>query len=145
MPKKLAILFAYFLIYVVWGSTYYFIGVALHGFPTFLLGALRFSTAGLILLVICACRGERVFIPRLVGRSAVSGIILLFIDMAICQQQPGGCGGLLYRYLDYGTRCSDVEIYLSEQMYPCRYFDGICRSRVIVCRATGNDGNRTRS
>ena len=25
MPKKLAILFAYFLIYVVWGSTYYFI------------------------------------------------------------------------------------------------------------------------
>ena len=34
MPKKLAILFAYFLIYVVWGSTYYFIGVALHGFPT---------------------------------------------------------------------------------------------------------------
>jgi drug/metabolite transporter (DMT)-like permease len=83
MPKKLAILFAYFLIYVVWGSTYYFIGVALHGFPTFLLGALRFSTAGLILLVICACRGERVFIPRLVGRSAVSGIILLFIDMAV--------------------------------------------------------------
>ena len=67
MPKKLAILFAYFLIYVVWGSTYYFIGVALHGFPTFLLSVLRFSTAGLILLVICACRGERVFIPRLVG------------------------------------------------------------------------------
>ena len=67
MPKKLTILFAYFLIYVVWGSTYYFIGVALHGFPTFLLGALRFSTAGLILLVICACRGERVFTPRLVG------------------------------------------------------------------------------
>ena len=67
MPNELAILFAYFLIYVVWGSTYYFIGVALHGFPTFLLGALRFSTAGLILLVICACRGERVFIPMLVG------------------------------------------------------------------------------
>ena len=83
MPKKLAILFAYFLIYVVWGATYYFIGVALHGFPTFLLSALRFSTAGLILLVICACRGERVFTPRLVGRSAVSGIILLFIDMAV--------------------------------------------------------------
>ena len=72
MPKELAILFAYFLIYVVWGSTYYFIGVALHGFPTFLLSVLRFSTAGLILLVICACRGELVFTPRLVGRSAVS-------------------------------------------------------------------------
>lgn len=30
MPKTLAILFAYFLIYVVWGSTYYFIGVWLY-------------------------------------------------------------------------------------------------------------------
>ena len=152
MPKKLAILFAYFLIYVVWGSTYYFIGVALHGFPTFLLSVLRFSTAGLILLVICACRGERVFTPRLVGRSAVSGIILLFIDMAVVMLAQRYVSSSLVAVVASFTAiwimaldASDVEIYLSEQMYPCRYFDGICRSRVIVCRATGNDGNRTRS
>lgn len=83
MPKKAAIILAYFLIYVVWGSTYYFIGVALHGFPPFLLGALRFSAAGLILLVVCALRGEPVFRPSLVRRSAVSGIVLLFVDMAV--------------------------------------------------------------
>ena len=64
MPKKLAILFAYFLIYVVWGATYYFIGVALHGFPTFLLGALRFSTAGLILLVICGMSWRTGLYPK---------------------------------------------------------------------------------
>ena len=56
---------AYFLIYVVWGSTYYFIGVALHDIPTFLLGALRFSAAGLLLLALClllcsACGGAEV-------------------------------------------------------------------------------------
>lgn len=78
-----AVIIAYFLIYVVWGSTYYFIGVALQGFPTFLLGALRFSVAGLILLLVCALRGEAVFRRTLVRRSAVSGIVLLFVDMAV--------------------------------------------------------------
>ncbi|MCD8179806.1 MAG: EamA family transporter [Tannerellaceae bacterium] len=77
------ILFAYFLIYIVWGSTYYFIGVALHGFPPFLLGALRFTTAGLILLAVCRYRNEPVFRKNLIKKSAISGIILLFIDMAV--------------------------------------------------------------
>lgn len=77
------ILIAYFLIYVVWGSTYFFIGVALKDFPPFLLGALRFTIAGTILLGICHLRGEQVFRKSLVMRSAVSGIILLFIDMAV--------------------------------------------------------------
>lgn len=80
--KKINILIAYFLIYVVWGSTYYFIGVALEGFPPFLLGALRFTMAGLILLGICCKRGEPIFKKSLIRKSAVSGIVLLFIDMA---------------------------------------------------------------
>lgn len=77
------ILIAYFLIYVVWGSTYFFIGVALKDFPPFLLGALRFTMAGIILLGICHLRGEQVFRKSLVIRSAVSGVVLLFIDMAV--------------------------------------------------------------
>lgn len=79
----IGIIVAYFLIYVVWGSTYFFIGVALKDFPPFLLGALRFTAAGLILLCICRLRGERVFKRSLVMRSAVSGIVLLFVDMAV--------------------------------------------------------------
>lgn len=81
--KKLNILIAYFLIYVVWGSTYYFIGVALKGFPPFLLGSLRFSMAGLLLLGFCFVRGETVFRKSLIKKSAISGIVLLFIDMAV--------------------------------------------------------------
>lgn len=80
---RLGVLVAYFLIYVVWGSTYYFIGVALKGLPPFLLGAFRFTLAGLILLVVCRLRRERVFDGNLVKKSAVSGIVLLFIDMAV--------------------------------------------------------------
>ena len=80
--KNVGIVFAYFLIYVVWGSTYYFIGIALKDLPPFLIGALRFTFAGLILLTWCAIRGEPVFKKDLIKKSAVSGIILLFIDMA---------------------------------------------------------------
>ena len=79
--KKLHILVAYFLIYVVWGSTYYFIGVALNDFPPFLLGAIRFSVAGLLLLGWCLFQGEAVFKKSLIRKSAVSGLVLLFIDM----------------------------------------------------------------
>lgn len=80
---RLIILIAYYLIYVVWGSTYYFIGVSLRGLPPFLLGALRFTAAGVILLAVCYFRGEPVFDRALIKKSAVSGIVLLFIDMAV--------------------------------------------------------------
>ena len=80
--SKIGIIVAYFLIYVVWGSTYFFIGVALKGLPTFLLGAIRFTAAGLILLAVCFIRGEPVFRKNLIKKSAITGIILLFIDMA---------------------------------------------------------------
>lgn len=81
--RKVNIIIAYFLIYIVWGSTYYFIGVALRDLPPFLLGAFRFTTAGLILLLWCMYRGEPVFKKSLVKKSAISGIVLLFIDMAV--------------------------------------------------------------
>ncbi|MBM7421328.1 MULTISPECIES: EamA family transporter [Chryseobacterium] len=81
--SRMGIIIAYFLIFVVWGSTYYFIGVALKGLPPFLLGALRFTTAGLLLLLWCWYKGEPVFGKSLIKKSAISGIVLLFIDMAV--------------------------------------------------------------
>lgn len=80
---KVSVIIAYFLIYVVWGSTYFFIGIALRGMPPFLLGAIRFTAAGLILLAVCYFRGEPVFKKELIKKSAVSGIVLLFVDMAV--------------------------------------------------------------
>lgn len=74
---------AYFLIYVVWGSTYYFIGVCLRDLPPFVLGAVRFSVAGGALLAVCRWRGERLLNKKLVLKSAVCGIVLLFIDQAV--------------------------------------------------------------
>ena len=80
---RINIIIAYFLIYVVWGSTYYFIGVAMKGLPPFLLGAIRFTAAGLMLLAWCYKRNEPIFNKNLIKKSIVSGIVLLFIDMAV--------------------------------------------------------------
>lgn len=82
-PSRVAIIVAYFLIYVVWGSTYYFIGVCLRDFPPFVLGTLRFVVAGTILLVACKVRGELLFRRGLILKAAVCGIILLFVDQGV--------------------------------------------------------------
>lgn len=82
-PSRIAIIVAYFLIYVVWGSTYYFIGVCLRDFPPFVLGTLRFVVAGTILLVACKMRGELLFRRGLILKAAVCGIILLFVDQGV--------------------------------------------------------------
>lgn len=82
-PSRIAIIVAYFLIYVVWGSTYYFIGVCLRDFPPFVLGTLRFVVAGTILLVACKVRGELLFRRGLILKAAVCGIILLFVDQGV--------------------------------------------------------------
>lgn len=82
-PSRIAIIVAYFLIYVVWGSTYYFIGVCLRDFPPFVLGTLRFVVAGTILLVACKVRGELLFRRGLILKAAVCGIVLLFVDQGV--------------------------------------------------------------
>lgn len=82
-PSRIAIIVAYFLIYVVWGSTYYFIGVCLRDFPPFVLGTLRFVVAGTILLVACKMRGEQLFRRGLILKAAVCGIVLLFVDQGV--------------------------------------------------------------
>ena len=54
LNKKIAspfkIILAFAIVYIVWGSTYFFIQKAITGFPPFLLGAMRFLIAGILLL-----------------------------------------------------------------------------------------------
>ncbi len=78
------VIIAYAIVYIVWGSTYFSIRVALQGgFPPMLLGAFRFLLAGVLLLVWCALRGEKLFILKNVLNAAVSGVLLLFVGIGI--------------------------------------------------------------
>jgi drug/metabolite transporter (DMT)-like permease len=75
----LAVVVAFAVVYIVWGSTYFFIKGALGGFPPFVLGAVRFIIAGVVILSWAAIKGEKVFDWKLIPKSAFSGLLMLFI------------------------------------------------------------------
>jgi len=79
----LAVVFAYAMIYLVWGSTYFFIDRALHSFPPFILGAFRFTIAGFLMLAWAYRKGYNIFSWKLIKSSGVTGLLLLFIDTGI--------------------------------------------------------------
>jgi len=58
-PSRLSIALALGVLYVIWGSTYLGIRIALQGFPPFLLGAIRMAAAGGLMYAVLRWRGER--------------------------------------------------------------------------------------
>lgn len=77
-----AIVFAYIVVYIVWGSTFFFIEIALRSFPTFVLGSIRFILAGTLLMTYCWLRGYKLFEWDSVRFAILIGFLLLFVDMA---------------------------------------------------------------
>lgn len=81
--STLMVVLAYATVYIVWGSTYFFIQKALTGFHPFLLGALRFIAAGLLMMFWCVIKGENIFDIPTIKVAAVSGLLLLFFSNGI--------------------------------------------------------------
>jgi len=77
--SPLMVIIAFATVYIVWGSTYFFIQMCVHGFPPLLLGAIRFFTAGVLLFIWCAFKGEKLFVWKNILHAAVSGILLLCV------------------------------------------------------------------
>ncbi len=72
--------FALALVYLIWGSTYLGIRFALEGgFPPFLLGGLRFTSAGMLMYAVLRWRGTPVPTRAQWGNAAVMGVLLLLL------------------------------------------------------------------
>ena len=89
-------------LYVVWGSTYLAIRVAVDTLPPFVMGAVRFGIAGLVMLavVVIVRRGALVRPTRRELRdSAIVGTCLMFGGMGLVswgeQTVPSGIAGVL--------------------------------------------------
>jgi Permeases of the drug/metabolite transporter (DMT) superfamily len=74
-PVMVVIAFA--IVYIVWGSTYFFIQKAIASFPPMLLGAIRFIIAGGLLMAWCAIRGEKLWNWQQIKTAAISGLLML--------------------------------------------------------------------
>ena len=89
-------------LYVVWGSTYLAIRIAVDTLPPFVMAAVRFATAGLVMLAVVAIvrRGSLVRPTRRELRdSAIVGTCLMFGGMGLVswgeQTVPSGIAGVL--------------------------------------------------
>jgi drug/metabolite transporter (DMT)-like permease len=85
---------AFAIVYIVWGSTYFFIQIALKDFPPFILGALRFVIAGGMMAAWCLFKGYNIFAAKGIKHAAISGILMLFCGNGIIiwveQSMPSG-------------------------------------------------------
>ncbi len=81
-PPAMVVL-AFATVYLVWGSTYFFIQRAVQHIPPMLLGALRFSASGILLMAWCIIRGEKIFTWQQIKPAAITGLLLLFIGTGI--------------------------------------------------------------
>ena len=82
-PSSLLVIIAFATVYIVWGSTYFFIQMAIQGIPAMMMGAIRYTIAGLLMLGWCALKGDKIWVKRDIINSAVSGLLMLAIGNGI--------------------------------------------------------------
>ncbi|RYY30734.1 MAG: EamA family transporter [Chitinophagaceae bacterium] len=78
-PSRLMVILAFAVVYIVWGSTYYFIRLAIDEFPPFLMAAIRFVIAALLMFVWCAMQRETLFNWKDIKPAIISGLLMLGI------------------------------------------------------------------
>lgn len=97
--NPILVILAFATVYVVWGSTYFFIQKALAGFPPFILGSFRFLVAGVLLMSWCIFKGEKIFDKNSVKHAAIGGLLMLGVGNGLViwveQSIPSGLVAIL--------------------------------------------------
>src|SRR5271157_3287004 len=93
-PPTWKILLAFAIIYFVWGSTFLAIRVGVREVPPFLLAAMRFLAAGLVLYVWMLTHGERSPSAREWSSVLVIALLIFVLDYGLVfwaeQRVPSG-------------------------------------------------------
>lgn len=79
--RNWAVAGALLLVYVVWGTTYFAIGIALTSMPPLLMNAIRFLCAGGVMLLIAVCQGHALPTRAQWRNSALVGGLMVFLAM----------------------------------------------------------------
>jgi drug/metabolite transporter (DMT)-like permease len=81
LQRPLAVAVALLLVYVVWGTTYFAIGIALQSMPPLLMNAIRFLCAGGVMLLIALSQGHALPTAQQWRNSALVGGLMVFLAM----------------------------------------------------------------
>jgi drug/metabolite transporter (DMT)-like permease len=76
-PSKALVIAAFAAVYIIWGSTYVGIAMAIRSVPPFLMAGLRFFAAGIILYLWCLAKGEKTPPLSSVAKNAFGGVMML--------------------------------------------------------------------
>ncbi|QRR04116.1 EamA family transporter [Dyadobacter sandarakinus] len=82
-PSSLLVVLAFATVYIVWGSTYFFIQRALAGMPPFFLGSFRFMVAGMIMMTWSLLQKEKLFDWAAMKPAIITGLLLLFVGNGV--------------------------------------------------------------
>ena len=98
-PAKLHIVAAFAAVYIFWGSTYIAIALAIKSTPPFLMAAIRFFVAGLLLYIWRLAKGEKTPDKISVSKNAFAGILMLFFGTTsliwVEQYLPAGLSSII--------------------------------------------------
>ena len=98
-PPTWKILLAFAMIYFVWGSTFLAIRVGVHEVPPFLLAAVRFFTAGLVMYAWLRLKGTAAPSPREWVAASLLGTIIFVVDYGCLfwaeQRVPSGIAAVV--------------------------------------------------
>lgn len=107
-------LLAFAIIYFVWGSTFLAIRVGVREVPPFLLAALRFLAAGLILYGWVIARGERSPKPREWSSAFLLAILIFVLDYGLLfwaeQRVPSGIAAVMMATIPAFMALSEIMI-----------------------------------
>ena len=94
-PQRYLVPLALIGVYLIWGSTYFAIRVALESFPPFLMAAIRFPVAGLLMFALLRWRGIPAPTPRQWLNCFITGSLLLAVGNGlVCYAEQTVASGI---------------------------------------------------
>src|SRR5271170_4296685 len=116
-------LLAFAIIYFVWGSTFLAIRVGVHEVPPFLLAAMRFVAAGVVLFGWTIAKGERMPNRRQWGSILLIAFLIFVVDYGLLfwaeQRVPSGIAAVMMASIPVFMALSEI-IFLRTQRLTVR-------------------------
>jgi drug/metabolite transporter (DMT)-like permease len=138
-PPSWKILLAFAMIYFVWGSTFLAIRVGVHEVPPFLLAALRFFTAGVVMYAWLRLKGTPAPSRREWASASLLGTIIFVVDYGCLfwaeQRVPSGIAAVVLATIPVFITLMEI-IFLRTQRLTIRLslalLVGVCGVAVLV-------------
>src|SRR5579863_772817 len=146
-PRPWKTLLAFAIIYFVWGSTFLFIRIGVREVPPFLLAAIRFLLAGLILYIWMLAHGERPPSSRQWTSASILAILIFVLDYGLLfwaeQRVPSGLAAVMLATIPVFMALSEIIILRTQRLtarLALALLIGIAGVAVLVSRSLNLGG-----